>query len=378
VNLARTVGPAIAGVLVARASVAVVFGVNTVSFLVFAIALLWWRPAESGGAARPERFGAAVRAGGRYVRHSPVVRRILLRSALFVVPGSAIWALLALIASSRLHLGAGGYGVLLASLGIGAIAGAFLLPWIRSRLSANGLLLAAGFTFGASLLVVGLVPNTVVVVLALLPAGMSWMTVLSNINAAMQLFLPGWVRARGLSVYQVVFASGQALGALFWGALAGFTSLVTAFVAAGVLMLITAATVKLWPLRNVDGLNREPVSYWPEPHLVLEPAPDAGPILVTTSYAVRPEHHRDFIGAMESVRRSRQRSGAQRWGLFLDGEQPDTFVEVYQVPSWDEHLRQHSDRLTGADQEAERRALQFVDGDPAVSHLLPATAEPLD
>jgi MFS family permease len=372
VNLARSVGPAIAGILVAQAGVAVVFAVNTVSFGIFALTLLAWRSGGPGAAADPERFLSSIRAGSRYVRHSPVVRRILLRSALFVVPGSAIWALLPLIASDRLGMGSSGYGVLLAALGLGAIMGAFVLPRVRARLSTNRQLLVAGLMFGLSLLVVGLVRNSVVVTLALFPAGLAWMTVLSSINAAMQLFLPGWVRARGLSVYQIVFAGGQALGALLWGTLAGLTSLVVSFAVAGVLMLATAATIRVWPLHEVSGLNREPVSYWPEPHLVLDPEPLLGPVLIMSRYPVRPEHHRDFIAAMELVRRSRQRSGAQRWGLFRDGEQPDIFVEVYQVPTWDEHLRQHDGRLTGTDQDVEDRALAFVEEGSTVSHLLPA------
>ena len=178
--------------------------------------------------------------------------------------------------------------------------------------------------------------------------------------------------ARGLSVYQIVFAGGQALGALLWGALAGATTLVVSFVVAGGAMLVAAATIRIWPLREVSGLSREPVSYWPEPHLVLEPEPRLGPVLIVSRYPVPAEHQTEFIAAMESVRRSRQRSGAQRWGLFRDGEQPDTFVEVYQVPTWEEHLRQHDGRLTGADQAAEDRALAFVAGPSTVSHLLPA------
>lgn len=373
INLARAVGPAVAGVLVAQAGVAVVFGLNTLSFGVFAAALLLWRTGHPGGAADPERFGAAMRAGTRYVRHSPVVRRILLRSALFVLPGSSLWALLPLVASQRLGLGSSGYGVLLAALGIGAIAGAVVLPRVRARLSGSQLLLGAGLVFGACLIVVALVRDPVVVTIVLLPVGVAWMTVMSSVNAAMQLFLPGWVRARGLSVYQIVFAGGQALGAVAWGALAQATDLVSTYLVAGVVMVLASATIRFWPMYDVSGLNRDPAIYWPEPHLVLEPDPHSGPVLVTTTYTVTAENHDAFVQAMQAVRRSRQRTGAERWGLFHQGESADTFVEVYQVASWDEHLRQHAGRLTGADQEAEQRARALVTGAPEVRHLLPVT-----
>ncbi|MFB6397240.1 MFS transporter [Polymorphospora lycopeni] len=372
INLARAVGPAIAGVLVARAGVAVVFAVNAASFLVFTLVLLRWRAPRQAGGDHPERFLAALRAGGRYVRHSPVVRRILLRATLFIVPGTALWALLPLIASVRLGLGSSGYGLLLAALGVGAVAGAFVLPRLRAWLSASQLLLAAGLVFGAALLVVGAVPRPLPVTVALVPAGMAWLTVLSSVNASMQLFLPGWVRARGMSMWQIVFAGGQALGALAWGALAQATDLVVAHVAAGALMLVGAATVRWWPLREVGHLDRAPAVYWPEPHLTPDPDRRLGPVLVTVTYPVRPEREAEFVAAMQFVRRSRQRTGATHWGLYRSGERPDRFVEVYRVSSWDEHLRQHGGRMTGADQAAEERARALADGEPEVTHLLPA------
>ncbi|WP_243422792.1 MFS transporter [Micromonospora globispora] len=375
VNLARSVGPAVAGVLVAKAGVAVVFAVNATSFAIFAFALFRWRPDRPESEPEPERFAAALRAGGRYVRHSPVVRRILLRAALFVVPGSALWALLPLVASHRLGMGASGYGVLLAALGIGAVAGALVLPRVRRALSSSQLLLAAGLLYGGVLLVLALVPSPVLVTLALIPAGLAWMTVLSSVNAAMQLFLPGWVRARGLSVYQMVFAGGQALGAVAWGALGEVTSLVVALAAAGAVMLVAALTVLIWPLVETRGVSREPAIYWPEPHLALEPHPRSGPVVITIGYTVPPERQESFVAAMRAVGRSRRRTGAMRWGLFRAGEREHSFVEVYQVPSWEEHLRQHGGRLTGADQAAEERARALVEGEPEVTHLLPADPE---
>jgi MFS family permease len=371
-NLARSVGPAVAGVLVAQTGVAVVFALNALSTAVFVVALLRWRRPATRSESNPERFGPALRAGGRYVRHSPVVRRILLRAALFIVPGSAIWGLLPLVAGNRLRIGPGGYGILLAALGVGAILGAFLLPRLQARLTANHLLAAAGLTYALAMVVLAVVPNAVAVAMALVPAGLAWMTVISRMNAAMQLFLPGWVRARGLSVYQVVFAGGQAFGALVWGALAEATALEPAYLVAAVLMAAGALSVRWWPLFDVEGLNREPAAYWPEPHLTVDPEPDAGPVLVSAAYRVVPANRVPFVAAMQAVRRSRQRTGATRWGLFRDGADPEVFVEVYLVPSWEEHLRQHEGRLTGADEAAERAAVQLARGPAAVTHLLPA------
>src|SRR3954451_11726374 len=169
-NLARAVGPAVAGVLIARTGAGVVFGINTVTFALFVVALWRWRAPAADYAGAPEPFTAAVRAGSRYVRHSPVVRRILLRAALFLVPGSALWALLPLVASRRLGLGSGGYGILLGAVGAGAVAGALFLPRLRARWSMNRLLLVAGAAFALVLVVLALARSEITVVLALLPA----------------------------------------------------------------------------------------------------------------------------------------------------------------------------------------------------------------
>ncbi|WBB69981.1 MFS transporter [Micromonospora sp. WMMD812] len=376
VNVARAVGPAVAGVLISRSGPAPVFGLNALAFLVFALTLWRWRPARARAVEVPERFTAALRAGGRYVRHSPIVRRLLRRALVFLVPGSALWALLPLVAHRRLGLGSSGYGLLLAALGIGAILGGVLLPWVRTRLTANQFLLVAGVLFGAALIVVATVRAVPVVLGALLPAGLSWVIVLANVNAEMQLFLPGWVRARGLAVYQVVFAGGQAVGAFAWGVLADVAGLVDALVVAGGLMLVGSVTSQIWPLPDLRGVNKDPATYWPRLQLAHEPDPRVGPVLVVVTYAVRRERERAFLDAMDLVRGSRQRTGAMRWGLFREGEVPDRFVEVYLVPSWDEHLRQHGGRLTGADREAEERARGLAEGEPEVRHLLPAAAGP--
>ncbi|MFF0659002.1 MFS transporter [Micromonospora tulbaghiae] len=375
VNVARAVGPATAGVLIAKVGVAPVFGLNALAYLVFAMALIRWRPGDARAVEVPERFTAALRAGGRYVRHSPTVRRLLRRALVFVIPASALWALLPLVASRRLGLDSSGYGLLLAALGVGAILGGLLLPWIRTRVTANRFLLMAGALYGGALIVVASVQVVPVVLIALLPAGLAWVTVLANVNAEIQLFLPGWVRARGLAVYQVVQGGGQAAGALLWGLVADVSGLVVAFGVAAALMLVGAVTSQIWPLPDLRGASRDPAAYRPPLALALQPDPRVGPVLVTVTYRIRPEREAEFFEAMEHVRGSRQRTGAMRWGLFRAGETPDQYTEVYLVPSWDEHLRQHGGRLTEADEQAEYRARDLSDGAPEVRHLLPATAE---
>ncbi len=138
----------------------------------------------------PERFGPALRAGARYVRHSRVVRRLLLRSALFVLPGTALWALLPLVASRLLGLGSGGYGLLLGALGVGAVAGAVVLPRLLTRVSTGAMMFVASLVFAAAEAGIVFVRDLPSPSLLLLPAGAAWLAVLSTLGAATQVFLP--------------------------------------------------------------------------------------------------------------------------------------------------------------------------------------------
>ena len=370
INLSRAIGPAIAGVLVAQIGVAAVFAVNTATILLYAIVVAA-HPRLGGTPKSPERFLPGLRAGGRYVRNAPVVQRILLRAALFLVPGTALWALLPLIATTRLGLGAGGYGLLLAALGVGAIGGAFILPRLRARLSANALVAAASLVYAAALVVVVLSRNVALTIVVLLPAGVAWIAFLSNVNAAMQLFLPRWVRARGLAVYQMVLFGAQAGGAVIWGVVAGATGLVPTFLIAAAVMAAGAATIWFWPFYQIENMDRSLVR-WPDPQLLISADGGDRPVLVQTTYTISPAREQPFLQAMVELRRSRLRTGATDWGLYQDGRNPRLFVEVFSVPSWEEHLRQHDERQTGTDLEYHDKAAALSDPPPRIDHYLAA------
>ncbi|MCU1420389.1 MAG: transporter, partial [Microbacteriaceae bacterium] len=193
VNGARAIGPALAGFVLAWAGTSVVFGINALSFVGTVAALIWWkRPAQPGLDDR-ERFRDALRAGVRYVVAAALVRRILLRSALFALPASALWALLPLVASGRLKLDSGGYGVMLAALGVGALVGVFVLPSVRSRVPDNGVLAGSAVAYGLGVVGAATLPFAPTLVL-LVVAGLAWIGTLTVLNAALQLTLPQWVR----------------------------------------------------------------------------------------------------------------------------------------------------------------------------------------
>src|SRR5215207_8305813 len=288
VNVARSIGPALAGLIIAAFGVPVVFGLYALSVVFLALALLFWRRPPAGSQDRRERFVPALRAGGLYVWHEPIVRRILLRVILFITPGMTLWALLPLVATQRLGIGSAGYGALFGALGAGAILAAFVLGRVRDRLSTNGLLTVAGIVFAAALTVIVLTSNFFAALATLVFAGLAWTAVISTLIAELQLFLPVWVRARGIAIYLVTFTGSMTVGALIWGLVAEAVGLQPTFFAAAVVMLGGALAGLFWRVPETGHLDREAAVYWPEPRLAVDPELDTGPVMVTVEYTVAP------------------------------------------------------------------------------------------
>jgi MFS family permease len=368
VNIARAVGPGIAGIVIAHFGVGADFAVNAGTFLVYALVVAFWRPPANLAPQLPERFMSALRAGGRYVRYSPIVRRILLRATLFLVPASALWGLLPLVASRRLGLGPGGYGLLLGALGVGAIAGATFMSTLRAKASANQIVALSGAFFCLAFVVVALLRTTLGDVVILVPTGATWVWMLATLNTSLQLFLPAWVRARGLSIYQMVLFGAQGLGAVVWGVIADAYGLTVAFIAAAAVLAVGTASLRRWPLFDTANMDRS-VVVRPDPDFEIADT-DEGRVVVVTTYTVPPENEEEFKRAMIRVRESRYRTGATEWGLYRNGEQPGDFEEIFVVASWDEHLRQHRERLTPADRDFEDAAKALSTTPPRTQHLL--------
>ncbi|MEU8689904.1 MFS transporter [Streptomyces sp. NPDC048665] len=376
-NLARALGPALGGAVVAAAGAGWVFAFNAASYLgIAAVLLLWRRPPAQAPAAQGEKLLTALHAGRRYVWYAPGVRRVLLRTVLFIPAGSALWSLLPLVASRSLGLRSGGYGLLLGAVGVGAVGGAFVLPAVRRALGAGGTLAAGTVVFAGVLAVLATTRTLWLAVVVLLPAGLAWIGVLSTLNAALQTRLPGWVRARGLAVYLLVFQGGQALAAPVWGALADGLGLTVSLLAGSGLLLAGAVTVRRWPLHDTKAIDPTPSDHWPVPPLMFEPGPADGPVLVSVVYRVGPGNRSAFTDCMDHVARSRRRTGALTWGLYQDGNDPERFIENYLVASWSEHLAQHHGRLTATDRRYEERARRLlVKGTaPEVTHAFDAAA----
>lgn len=349
VNAARAIGPAIGGVVVAAAGPAAVFGLNTVSFVAIIGALLWWRRPAADQSIDRERLGRSMVTGVHYVQSAPIVRRIMLRSALFALPASALWALLPLASSEHLHFGASGYGLVLGLLGAGAVAGVALNPWLRRKMSPNGVLALSATAYAFGVVALALFPVWAVLPL-LLVSGAAWIGTLTTLNASIQLSLAPWVRARGMSIYLLVFMGSQALGSFVWGVVASSIGLAPALIISAALLLAAALSITVLPLHLATGtLPRGVSTAWPTPTVVFGPDPDDGPVIIFITYRVLPDALDQFDRAMIAVGKARRRTGGYSWGLYRHGTDPELRVEQFTVPSWGEFQRQRRDRWTDSD-----------------------------
>jgi MFS family permease len=369
-NIGRAVGPALGGLVVAAAGPAAVFGLNAVSFL-GVLAVLWrWRRRPQDELGAGEQVLGAIGAGIRYIRFAPLLRAVLVRTALFILPASALWALLPVVARGRLQMGATGFGLLLGALGIGSVAGAVLLPRLRRAIPIDRRVMAATSLFALATVALAVLDSALLLWLAMVAAGVAWLATLTSFNVATQTAVPRWVRARALAVYLLVFQGGLAGGSALWGVVAGRLGERTALLAAAASFALGMLAALRWRLQAIGGLDLTP-SVRPEPVTVMDPEPDDGPVLVLVRYRVDPSRTEEFASAMRAMRRVRRRDGAYRWGLFEDVADPSCFVETYVVRSWAEHLRQH-ERFTAEDLAVRDRVRSFHIGDdpPAVSHFI--------
>jgi hypothetical protein len=169
----------------------------------------------------------------------------------------------------------------------------------------------------------------------------------------------------------ITFTGSMTVGSLIWGLTAQALGLRVTFFIAAAVMLAGVVAGLFWRVPELGHLDRGPAIYWPEPRLALDPEPDSGPVLVTVEYTIAADREQAFLEAMNHLGQSRRRTGATRWELYRDGDQPNRFLELFSVPSWQEHVRQHEGRLTGTDQDIEEAALAFSDPPPRAEHLLP-------
>jgi MFS family permease len=370
-NLARAVGPGLAGLVIAAVGVAAAFLVDAISFLGVIFVIFSWKRPKRQSALPAETITGASWAAIRYVRYSPAIQTLLVRAGIVIFFSSSFWALLPAVAK-QLSSSPYGYGFMLGAFGIGAVMGAMVLQRARATFSTEAVLSAATVVFGAVLLSTALLHNLVLLCALMLFGGASWTVFMSLFNTIIQKLAPDWVRARVLASYLFVFQGSVALGSTLWGFLAQRSTLQFALLISGAGIGMSLLLQFPFRLPSVP-VDLSPWNHWGKPHLLAEQLaghfPEAGPVLVSVKYVIDPAKAADFLNEMYKYQRVRRRDGASRWGIFYDTESLNTYLETFVVNSWAEHERQH-DRFTVADHEIEKRVLSYTVEQIKVKHYI--------
>ena len=332
----------------------------------------WRSPAEPPDALPRENIGGALRTGLRHARSNSYLMATLIRAVGFFLFGSAYWSLLPVLVRTQIRSGPALYGVTLGAIGIAAVGGTFALPRLRSRWSADRLLIGATGLSSLACVLFAFARDPVTVVVASICAGLSWIVAVSSLNISAQLALPEWVRGRGLALYATAMFGSLSLGGLIWGEVAALASVPTALLGAAAGAVLALFLTRHQRLQSGPGVDFTPAMHWPAP-LTLSPVEDdRGPVLVTVEYQIDPQDTAAFLRALYVYGRERRRDGASEWGVFEDPSRHGRFVEVFMSDSWMEHLRQHQ-RVTRTDRILEDAVRRFqIGGDPKTTHLVAA------
>jgi hypothetical protein len=375
-NVARAVGPAVGGLVVAAVGPAAAFLLNAFSFLGVLSVLARWRRPREDSTLPAERLLGAMRAGVRYVRHSPALRAVLVRAATYVVGASSLLALLPVLVRQDTSLGPVHYGILLGCFGLGAVLGLLLLPALTRWLDADRTLTASTLVLAAATLGVAWLPYFALWCVFLVPAGAAWLAALTRLNAAAQASAPRWVRARALAVYLLVFFGGMAAGSMLWGFVADRAGAEVTLTASAVWLLVGLPAGLRFHLPLGEGTDLEPSRHWPEMATMPGLERDRGPVLVTVEYRIDPARTGEFMDAVQPLGQARLRDGALWWEVLQDAADPARLIESFLVESLVEHLRQH-ERVTEADRVVQEqvRAFHRADEPPAVSYLVAGLAQ---
>lgn len=348
INLARTAGPALGGLIVSLFGVATAFVVNAASFLGFIIVLARWRPAAAPRAQPPEAILPAMMAGLRYAALAPHVRNAVARGGLSGLSATTVFALLPVVARQKMGGDALTYGLLLAAFGGGAVISALLGGWLRGVLTPDAVVRLATLLLAGGLLLIGLTPVAGLVALGAALSGGGWTLAHSTYNTTVQLSAARWVTARSLAAYQTATFAGMALGSVIFGGVAQHQGIDVAFIAAGLAQAVAGVLGLLMPLPRYEDLRVEPLDRGGRAAAALEVAADDGPIRIELEYRVALANTDAFRAAMRRRAAIRRRDGARAWSLWRDAGDAGVWIESYGVPDWAEYLR-HNSRRTEAD-----------------------------
>lgn len=375
-NIARSVGPALGGFIVALFGAQAAFLVNALTYLGLIVVLLRWRRPVEPRKLPPESIPGAIATGLRYVRLSPPIRAVLFRAVTFGLTAIAVLALMPLVARDLIGGGSSIYGLLLGAFGVGAVSSAWLSTRLRAKLSSERVVELATLCFAASALIAGFSHLLWLTLIGMVLGGGGWVLALSTFNISVQLAVPRWVVGRAVAIYQTVTFGGMALGSWLWGLAAHHGGLTLALALAGGLLLASLLLTRAFPVAATGDENLDPRDPDTVPSLDDNIPYRAGQVVVTVEYRVPRTEAAAFAAAMRQLGRIRQRNGARRWSLMVDVTEPELWIERFESPNWIDYLRLRY-RGTVSDRVAWERARAFHSGaePPKVRRLM---AQPVD
>jgi MFS family permease len=347
-NLARSLGPALGGIIVAAAGAAAAFVINAVTYVGLLAVLARWRPTLPPKLLPRERLGVAMLDGIGYVAASPKIKRVLLRAGAFGIGASAVSALMPLVARDLLGGGALTFGVTSGAFGLGAVLGALFSRRLRARWSVETIVRCAALALALGTALTAASPWLALALGGYMLAGAGWVLALSTFNVSVQMAAPRWVVARAVALYQMIAFGGMAGGAWLFGWVAEHHGIVVALYAAASVQFFAAMLGLRRPLPQIGDDNLDPRDDWHEPDTAVPVEPRSGPVVITIEYRIPAGSVVPFLAAMSERRRIRRRDGAHGWQLLRDLGEADLWVERYHVATWLDYVR-HNQRRTVAD-----------------------------
>jgi hypothetical protein len=370
-NLARAVGPALAGLVVAGFGPEIGFSLNAISFLgLIAVAF------SMAGANHSLRLSRAALSSAmglsiRFARFTPPFRRMLALVGIFGLTSAAVQATLP---NRTEELGGSEtlYGLLLAAMGVGALLAAFTRPRLQTWLGPRSIpFTLTGFGIGGVIL--GWADRPWLAAAAMVVAGACWVWTLTTLNASTQLIAPEWVRGRAMSLYTLAFSGVYPLGSILSGWVAdrmgaGISDI--AFSAAGIGLGLVAPRFRIPSLHEIESPEFEEDRVLP-----LHAETEGGPVMIINTWTIDRSRLEEFLAIMAEIRRVRLRTGAYRWRLYRNAEDPHRISEMFLCVSWEEHLAQHG-RIDDRAAALIRTARAFDrSGEPTTRHLIAVDVE---
>jgi len=372
IYIGLAVGPLLGGLVVAAAGPWAVFMLNALSFVGVIVFLHRWRKPPERKLLPPEQVIGAIRTGLRYMRHSLHVRALFVRDFALTICGSALVSLLPLLARNEAGSNSILFGILIGAFGIGGmISGLIIVPRIK-KISIEKRVTSATILYAVAMAFLSFQHDIVLVFIGVFAVGTALIIITSSLNFIAYNSVSSWVRTRVVSVHQLVYWGGVAIGSITWGIVAEIWGIPTALLAASVglvIGLVTSTRYKLKPLTDVD---MTPSMHWSMPRAMIDiDDHEEGSVLVEMEFQIDPTRSHEFESAMNDLRSVMLRDGAINWELFHDIENPSRYVMMFTSESWTEHLRQH-ERITKADLAIEQHAISFHIGKdpPRISHLI--------